>query len=602
MVRSALLLVSALTASLSWSITVQDRVDNFRLLDHQGASHELYYYSDAKAIAFLVQGNGCPIVRNAMPRFKELRDEFAAQGVQFFMLNSNLQDNRGNINAEVAKYGYDIPVLIDETQLIGESLELVRTGEVFVVDPKTWTVAYQGAIDDRLTYENQKKEASNHYLRDALADMVAGEAVQVASTNPIGCLINFPEQQPMAKAKHAEISYSEDIAPILLENCVSCHREGGLGPWAMNDYNMVRGFSLMIREVLRTKRMPPWHADPEVGHWGNDRSLTTEELQTLVHWIEAGAPRGEGEDLLATDDTKYYDWDAEDVMGPPDYVINIPATEVPATGVVDYQYHFVENTVGENVWIKAAEIMPGDRAVLHHVITTFGYDITEGKHAGKFKRIGDLRGYAPGLNNDGFPKDTGVMLPADAKFEFQVHYTPSGVATVDESKMGIWIYDEPPTHEMVSVFMANPRIKIPAGAKNHKETASETIPKDAWLYTLMPHAHFRGKAAEFRAVYPDGTEELLLSVPNYDFNWQTTYEFAEPKFLPAGTKIVQANWWDNSGQNPANPDPTIDVTWGEQSWEEMLFGAYTMRFLTEEESKAQRTAMAEKKASAANAR
>ncbi len=590
MVRSALLLLGLLSTAAASALEVNDRVDNFRLFDHTGASHELYYFNDAKAIAFLVQGNGCPIVRNAAPRFKELRDEFADQGVEFLMLNSNLQDTRATIAKEAAKYGYDMPILDDETQLIGEGLGLVRTGVVFVVDPQTWTVSYAGAIDDRLTYENQKKEASNHYLRDALASMVADKPIEVASTKGIGCLINFPEQQAMAKAKHADISYSEDIAPILLDNCVSCHREGGLGPFAMSDYNMVRGFSLMIREVLRTKRMPPWHADPTVGHWSNDRSLTEKEIQTLVHWIEAGAPRGEGEDYLATNETEYFDWDAEDKLGPPDYVVDIPAMEIPATGVVDYQYHFVDNPLPKNVWIKAAEIMPGDRAVLHHVITTFGYDITEGKHKGRFKRIGGLRGYAPGLNNDGFPEDTGVMLPADVKFEFQMHYTPVGRATVDESKMGIWVYDEPPTHAMVSMFVANPRIKIPAGADNHRETVAEVIPKDALLYSLMPHAHFRGKAAEFRAVYPDGTEELLLNVPNYDFNWQTTYEFAEPKFIPAGTKLVQANWWDNSSRNPANPDATIDVTWGEQSWEEMLFGAFTMRFLTEEESAEMRTA------------
>ena len=588
MLRSILLLTGGLLAGTSWALAVDDRVDNFRLLAHDGTSHELYYYQDAKAVAFMVQGNGCPIVRNAMPRFTELRDEFAEQGVEFFMLNSNLQDNRDNITKEVAKYGYDIPILMDETQLIGEALGLVRTGEVFVVDPKTWKVAYHGAVDDRLTYENQKKEAKQHFLRDALANMVAGEAVEVASTDGIGCLINFPEQQAMAKAKHAEISYADDVAPILMDNCVSCHREGGLGPWAMSDYNMVRGFSQMIREVVRTQRMPPWHADPAAGHWSNDRSLSDDQVKTLVHWIEAGAPRGEGEDPLANNETEYFAWDAQDKMGPPDYVIDIPAMEIPATGVVDYQYHFVQNAIGKDVWIKAAEIMPGDRAVLHHVITTFGYDITEGEHKGRFKRIGGLRGYAPGLNNDGFPADTGVMLPADAKFEFQMHYTPVGRATVDESKMGIWVYDEPPTHAMVSMFVANPRIKIPAGADNHRETVAQAIPKDAWLYSLMPHAHFRGKAAEFRAVYPDGSEELLLSVPNYDFNWQTTYELAEPKFIPAGTKLVQANWWDNSSRNKANPDASIDVTWGEQSWEEMLFGAFTLRFLTEEESKTMR--------------
>ena len=235
--------------------------------------------------------------------------------------------------------------------------------------------------------------------------------------------------------------------------------------------------------------------------------------------------------------------------------------------------------------------MPGDRAVLHHTITTFGKIMTEGPRAGDLKPEGGLRGYAPGMTNKAFPDGTGVRLPADTTLEFQMHYTTAGKATVDESKLGLWFFDEanPPEHEVVSMFVLNARIKIPAGANNHKETVARVIPKDALLYNLMPHAHFRGKAAEFRAVYPDGTEELLLSVPNYDFNWQTTYEFAEPKFIPAGTKLVQANWWDNSAANPANPDPSIDVTRGEQSWEEMLFGAMSMRFLDDKEAETYRT-------------
>ena len=193
------------------AVEVNDRIDNFRLFDHQGGSHELYYYDESKAVAILVQGNGCPIVRNAMPRFRELRDEFAAQGVQFFLLNTNLQDNHASVGKEAEKYGYDIPILVDDTQIIGESLDLVRTGEIFVIDPKTWKVAYKGAIDDRLTYENQKKEASAHYLQDALNNLVKGEAVEVASTEPLGCLINFPEKT--ARAQHANISYSDDIGP-----------------------------------------------------------------------------------------------------------------------------------------------------------------------------------------------------------------------------------------------------------------------------------------------------------------------------------------------------------------------------------------------------
>ncbi|MEM7079127.1 MAG: redoxin family protein [Pseudomonadota bacterium] len=583
--RLLMLLGGIVFAASASALQVDERVENFRLLDHQGDSHELYYYNDAKAIAFLVQGNGCPIVRNAMPRFRELRDAYAAKGVQFFLLNSNLQDNRSTIVKEAAKYGYDIPILVDDTQIIGESLDLVRTGEVFVVNPKTWKVAYHGALDDRLTYENQKQEASNHYLADALDNMLAGEPAKVATTEGLGCLINFPEKQK--RAQHAQISYQDDIAPILAENCVNCHREGGIGPWAMTDYNMVKGFSLMIREVLRTKRMPPWHADPAHGEWANDRSLSDEQVKTLVHWVEAGAPRGVGTDPLATMDREFYPWDLQATLGPPDYIIDIPAMEIPATGVVDYQYHHVENSIPQDVWVMAAEIMPGDRGVLHHTITAFGDIATEGRRKGRLIPKGGLRGYAPGITNEPFPDDSGVLLPADTTIEFQMHYTPVGRATVDDSKMGVWVHDKAPTHKMVSMFVANPRIKIPAHARNHSETVDQVIPKDAILYSLLPHAHFRGKAMRFDAIYPDGSSELLLSVPNYDFNWQTSYELKTPKFIPAGTKLKQTNWWDNSAQNKANPDPSIDVTWGEQSWEEMLFGAFVLRFATEEESAAQ---------------
>ena len=587
-------IIGLMFAVQTWTLEIGSRVENFRLLDHQGGSHELYYYDDKKAVVFLVQGNGCPIVRNAMPRYSELAKTYQEQGVQFFLINSNLQDNRNSIHDEAIQFGYELPILIDETQIIGESLNLVRTGEVFVLDPKTWKVIYHGALDDRLTYENQKAEASNHYLQNAIDSVLGQKQITVAQTDAVGCLINFPEKTN--RAKHAAISYEKEIAPILQENCVACHRSGGIGPWAMTDYNMVKGFSLMIREVVRTKRMPPWHADPAVGHFSNDRSLTTEETRKLVHWIEAGSPRGKGLDPLTETGVSFAKWTNEPTLGPPDYVIDIPAMEIPASGVVDYQYHLVANPIPQDIWIGTAEILPGDPSVLHHVITSFGTLETEGRRAGKLKREGrgGLRGYAPGINADPFPEDTGMLLPAGTTLEFQMHYTPVGRPTVDATKMGIWVLDKTPKHEVFSLSVANFRIKIPAHAKNHKETIAREIPKDAWLYSMLPHAHFRGKAMEMGVVYPDGEYELLLSVPNYDFNWQTSYTLSEPKLIPAGSKLIQHNWWDNSGQNKANPNPNIEVRWGQQSFEEMLFGAFMMRYLDEDEIAAVRADKSQK--------
>ena len=578
----AVLATIVLTAQ-AWALAPQERVENFRLLDHEGNSHELYYYSDAKAVVVMVQGNSCPIVRNAMPRYKQLRDQYASLGVQFFLLNSNLQDNRQKVSREAEEFGFDIPVLLDDTQIIGESLNLVRMSEVFVLDPKDWSVTYHGALDDRLTYENQKKKASKHYLKDALDAMLAGKPVAVPSTEAQGCLINFPEKRN--RAHHASISYAKEIAPLLAKNCVACHRDGGIGPFAMTDYDMVQGFSLMIREVVRTKRMPPWHADPAYGHFSNDRSLTAAEQQKLVHWIEAGAPRGKGEDPLAAIDHDWPQWNGESKMGPPDLVLEIPAANVPATGVVDYIYQNVDNPLDRDVWVKASEIVPGDRSVLHHVITRFGKMETEGRRKGRLKRRGGggLAGYVPGYVARPLPDGTGTFLPVGSTIQFQMHYTTTGKAVVDKSKLGIWFHKEKPKHAINGLVWINRDINIPAHDKNHSEAAEHTIEREALLYTLLPHAHFRGKASNFIAYYPDGTEEMLLSVPNYDFNWQTTYLLEKPKHIPAGTRIVHTTWWDNSAQNPANPDPTRDVSWGQQSWDEMLFGAGSLRYLTDEE-------------------
>ena len=577
--KVAVSLILIVSLGLS-AIEPGDKVENFRLLDQKGGSHELFYYDDKKALVFLVQGNGCPIARHAAPRFQELRDIYSTQGVEFFMLNSNLQDNRLSIREEAKEFSYNLSILVDESQIIGESLELSRTGEVFVVNPKNWSVAYIGALDDRLTYENQKKEASVHFLKDAIDELLAGKVVSTPRTESLGCLINFPN-----KSNQELISYTDDVAPILMENCTVCHRKGGVGPWAMTDYNMVKGFSLMMREVIRTKRMPPWHADPLIGSYSNDRSLTVEETKTLVHWIEAGVPRGEGDDPLKQTKVSSSVWANEHELGPPDFVVDIPSTDIPATGVVDYKYQYVKNNLGKDVWVKATEFLPGDRAALHHVITSFGPTETRGPRKGKLKfrdRKG-LRGYAPGINSNPFPDDSGIFLPANVTFEFQMHYTPIGKATVDSTKMGIWVAEDKPKHEIRSMILLNPRIRIPAGAKEHKESASRVVSEDSLLYSVVPHAHYRGKRMVVAAYYPDGQTEILLSVPNYDFNWQTSYDLQEPKFIPAGTTLIQHQWWDNSAQNKANPDPTVEVTWGDQSFEEMLFGAYLMRVLKEEE-------------------
>ena len=525
---------------------VGDRVDNFKLLDHRGNSHELHYLSDMRAVVLMSHTNGCEAVAGDIERFEALAGEYADQDVEFLMVNAD-----GLVDRRVVGEGPKTPVLIDETQIIAESLGFRAAGEVLIVDPSNWQVVYRGGA----------KAAT------ALADFLAGRDITGGAESPDACSLTFDRPD-------TGLTYTEDVGPILAANCVTCHRQGGIGPWAMTDYNMVRGFAPMIREVIRTKRMPPWHADPVHGDFSNDRSLTAEEIRKIVHWAESGAPRGEGEDPLQASEEQWPEWP----LGTPDVVVDIPAFDVPASGVVEYKYQYLRNPLEEDVWVRATDILPGDRSALHHVITNW---TIPGRDENGQRQRGGLGGYVPGMVSAEFPDDTGILLPAGSFLVFQMHYTPYGKAVTDASRFGLYLYDEPPKHRLRTAVLLNNKIRIPAHAKNHAEMAERIFEKDVLLYNLLPHSHYRGKASEFRAFYPDGTEEVLLSVPNYDFNWQTTYFLTEPKVLPAGTRVVHRTWWDNSAQNPANPDPAREVPWGLQSWDEMLYGAMDYRVLAD---------------------
>lgn len=552
---------------------VPEYIDNFRLIDHLGDSHELYYHTDAPAVVIMTQGNGCPIVRGALPDYMALRDEFEGTGVEFLMINSNIQDDREDIAEEAAEFGYDIPILDDAQQLIGESLGVDRTAQVYVLDPSQgFKVMYYGPLNNRQTYERQRAVATENYVKDAITSLVAGEAVTVEPP-PIraGCMINFPERKN--HMQHMNISYSEEIAPILKDNCVECHQEGGIGPWAMTDYATVRGWAPMIREVIRTDRMPPWHADPNIGSFHGDRSLTGEEMTTLVHWIEAGAPRGEGDDPLAGLNLHAPDWP----MGEPDLILTLPAYEVPANGVVDYVHPAVENPLTEDRWLKATTVRAGAREVVHHVLSGYMSEMPE-------DRIGDTShwefstgGYAVGAESVVQPEGSGVPFPAGGAIGFQVHYTPYGKEVEDVTEIGFYFQDQPVLLNRTVVIL-DASIEIPPGEARHSEVAYMEFPYDAELLSAFPHAHYRGYASDLKIRYPDGTEETLLSLPRYDFNWQRGYEFETPVDIPAGSKLIAEYVYDNSANNAANPDASVNVTWGDQSFEEMLYTSLAYRW------------------------
>jgi hypothetical protein len=563
-----------LACTLPWAgqaaaVQPGERVDNFMLLDQRGASHELYYLSDARAVVLMVQGNGCPIVRNTLPRLKHLRDRYRDRGVEFLMINSNPQDDRAAVAREAAEFGVDIPILVDETQLIGESLDVERTADVFVIDPKTWKVLYRGPIDDGSAYGTTRPVKRN-YVADALDATLSGRPVAVSQAQALGCIVNFPERS--RRAQHTAISYEKDIAPLLADKCVTCHRSGGVAPWSMDSYEIVKGFAPMMREVVRTRRMPPWHADPHYGNFIGDKSLSNEQQKMLVHWIEAGAPRGSGADPLVKAKREWPEW----TLGKPDVVIEVPAYRVPEAGTVEYRYPRTANPIGRDVWIRAIEIIPGDRSVVHHVLVGID-DPGNGERSALRGQLGELGGYAPGKNPMPYPPDTGVLLHKEASFQFQMHYSPNGKAVTDVTRVGLYFHERPPKHALDMTLIYDTSLAIPAHAKMHVQTLEKVFDRDVMLYSLLPHAHLRGRAAKFTAHFPDGSQEVLLSVPKYDFKWQPVYLLDPVRFLPAGTRVQMDIAWDNSAQNPANPDPDKEVRWGDQTWEEMNVGWFRFR-------------------------
>ena len=564
---------TSVAADAPW--TGPTEIDDFRLTDQNLRTHHLFQLADASAIVIVTQQNGCPICRNTSASLKALQTAFAGKGVEFMMLNSNPQDTREEIVAEAKTYGFDLPILMDTNQLVGEQLGVTRTADVIIIEPKTWKIVYRGPFDDRVTYERQKAKAEHTWAMDALNQLVSHQKVTVAWRKPEGCLVNIAKA---GAAPVTTISYAHDVAPIFQSKCVACHQPGGIGPMSLTSYQRIKAYSPMIREVIRTQRMPPWRADPTIGKFHDDKSLSSDQIKTLVHWIEAGAPRGEGEDPIAAVAYHAETWP----LGKPDLILDIPAYDIPATGIVDYQRPFVLNPLKEAKWLRASTIKVENRQAVHHVLTGYLKEApAPGTPANESQWGASVGGYAVGAESLLQPDDTGVFVPPGGAIGFQNHYTPFGKAVTEKSQIALYFYDKTPKMVLHNSVIANFNISIPPNEDNWKQQAYLTFPKDALLYGAFPHAHYRGSSSQLWIQYPDGKKTLLLALPNYDFNWQRDYEFETPISVPAGSKLIAIYTYDNSKRNPANPDPNRTVPWGDQSFDEMLYTALRYRWVGE---------------------
>ncbi len=552
-----------LTAGLAGVSAVADeapvtRASDFTLIDQHGKAFNLHYHEQVPAIVLMGHQNGAAAVDAAVDGLSE---QWAEQGVVFALLNPVPQESRADILADTQQQGLQLPVLKDEAGLVTETLALNHVAEALVIEPGRWQIVYRGP-------------ANSAEFTATLQALLDGDSVELtAQAMPADARL-LSRHAPVTDI--SDTMYSDTIAPMLVEKCADCHRPGGIGPWAMTNHAMIQGFSPMIRETVLTKRMPPWHADPEIGEFLHDLSLSVDEARQLVSWIDAGAPRGTGEDLLTSVKAQDTKWE----MGEPDLVVTLPKFDIPATGTLDYQFFEVKNPLDHDVWVRAVQVAPGDRQVVHHAIATFGASSnTAGQsNSGASLFQPQLMTFVPGNETYVYPDNTGVYVPAGTSFYTQMHYTTYGRATSDETQIGLYFSDEAPEHVLQHFSILNPELRIPQGAAEHEETAYYQFQRDAVIYSLFPHAHYRGRASEFAIRYPDGREEVVLSVPNYDFNWQRYFQFEEPIEAPAGTFVIHRTVYDNSTANLSNPDPSVNVRFGEQTWEEMLYGGISFRY------------------------
>jgi hypothetical protein len=395
-----------------------------------------------------------------------------------------------------------------------------------------------------------------------------------------------------ADVSTAPVTFNKDVLPVLQRNCQTCHRPGEIAPMPLLSYEGTRPWAKAIKAAVLSKRMPPWFADPKYGHFANDRSLTQTEIDTLSAWADAGALEGNAKDKPAP-----VEWTVGWNIPKPDMVVDMPVEiAVPAKGTVEYTYMIVPTGFTEDRWVQEIEVRPGNPKVVHHAnvyirrpdspwlrkypsgVAFVPDEQRESSSAGAPLLDENVAGFTPGKQTVILRPGQAKLIPKGSDIVFQMHYTSNGTAGTDRSKVGFLFAKQAPEKRVARVFAANTKFVIPPGAGDYHVDASATLQENTELVSLKPHMHLRGKWMEFRAVYPTGEKEILLRVPEYNFNWQLEFVLDRPKVLPKGTKLEVSAGFDNSPNNKFNPDPKQEVRWGDQSWEEMMIGYFEIGF------------------------
>lgn len=530
-----------------------------------GRSGRLSDYRKSNALVIAFTGVGCPLTKKFAPELAAIEGSLAKQGVSFIYVNATESDDPQEQLAMARSQGFDGPVIHDVKGDFGRALGAMTTTDVFVLD-KARTLVYRGAVSDQYGIGFNRDSANVSYLKDAVRAVLRNGRPKIQATWAPGCALDFEESEPMV----AKITYHNRISRIVQANCLECHRRGGVAPFSLGSYKDVVGNSAMIRSVVGDGLMPPWFAAPIEGEphaWANDRSLSTADKRDLIAWLKSDKPGGDPADapLLRG-------FPSEWNIGEPDFIVSLPRkVRIKATGQMPYVNLMVKTDFKEDRWVTATEIRPTFAEVVHHVLV---FVLKPGETRKDLNREdrGFLAAYVPGntyrIWGDGMAKH----LPAGATLHFQVHYTPNGQSVQDQTALGLNFAKERPKNVVRIASLSNHKLSIPPRDPNYSARQRLYVPNDVEVMSFLPHMHLRGKAFRYDVIDPDGERSTLLDVPEYDFNWQLQYRYTKPRLIKGGSTLEAIAWYDNSPDNPANPNPNQTVKWGDQTDEEMLVG------------------------------
>lgn len=560
-----------------------------RFEDSKGTNWTLDDLRGECGTVFVFLSTECPISRAYLPALADLHSAADTSGLRLVGVESNVDHDAAEVAAHVAEFAIPFPVLLDPRQELADALTAETCPEALLVDA-TGAVRYRGRVDDRFVRRGGAAlEPAHRDLAAAIEALVAGTLPERIETDVLGCPIHRADAPDVTPQRG--LPTGERIMAILAERCGECHRDGGIGPMDLTDPATVRTWADDIAAFTADRSMPPWKPLPGWGHFENERRMPDDEIEAIAAWVKGGGPPS-----LTASDGAAAAREGDEVDGPrwrmgePDLVLEPEADyTLGADGADEYRCYVLPTGFGVDRYVTAFEILPGNSRVVHHVIAfvdargtaraldagepTLGYT-TQGGWPG-FLPAGGMGGWAPGNVPAPLPPGVVRVLPAGADIVLQVHYHRSGKPERDRTRIGLHFAKEPPRRavRMIPVSLTGgpfSGLRIPAGAARHTARAEITVPEDVQALAITPHMHLLGREIMLEAVRPDDSRERLIHIDRWDFNWQETYRYVEPVFLPAGTRLHLETTWDNSADNPFNPSkPPRDVRWGEQTTDEM---------------------------------